>query len=523
MSTATLPAPPASPSTDAPAGTPTTHRALVLTALVMASFMSSIEATIVATAMPNIAAKIGGFGLYAWVFSSYLLMQATVTPLFGKLADVYGRKPTFLVGLGIFLVGSVLCGFAPSMGMLVLFRLVQGIGAGAVQPLTMILVGDLYSLEERPRVQGVLGAVWGLSSVVGPLAGGLIVAHADWHWVFWLNVPFGILAGLLAWRYLHERVERHPAPVDVAGASLLFVGVSAFMLALTQSTAWGWSAAGALLLVAGGAFVAFLRQERRAPDPLMHLELWQDRLIRTANTATFLAGGVMIGLISFLPTYVQGVLGGSALAAGFSLTGMTLGWPIAAFIGGRLLLTLGARTTSRIGALALLVGTLVVALGAPHGAGWAAAGSFFVGFGLGFVSTTYIVVIQTSVGWRQRGAATASNMLMRLLGSTVGAALFGGLLNVRLTAYLDARGLAESVPMDRIRDLFGEGAPAAAGPALPPAALTALHDGLAIALGTVFWALVAFAAALVVVAWNLPDLPRAADARDVNPGDALGH
>ena len=480
----------------------------MLVALVMASFMSSIEATIVATAMPNIAAKIGGFGLYAWVFSSYLLMQATMTPLFGKLADVFGRKPVLLVGLAIFLAGSVLCGFAPTMGLLVLFRLVQGIGAGAVQPLTMILVGDLYSLEERPRVQGVLGAVWGLSSILGPLAGGLIVAHADWHWVFWLNVPFGLVAAWLAWRYLHETVERHEAKVDVGGAALLFVGVSAFMLALTQGTAWGWPTAGALLALTAALLVAFLRLERHVPDPLMHLELWQDRLIRIANTATFLAGAVMIGLISFLPTYVQGVLGGSALAAGFSLTGMTLGWPISAFIAGRLLLSIGARATSRVGAVSLLAGTLVVALGAPFGAAWAAFGSFLVGFGLGFVSTTFIVVIQTSVGWRQRGTATASNMLMRLLGSTVGAAIFGGLLNVRLHAYLDARGLGDAVPIDRIRDLFAEGAPASAADALSPTALAALHDGLAVSLGSVFWGLVAFAAALVLIAWHLPNLSR---------------
>ncbi len=229
----------------------------------------------------------------------------------------------------------------------------------------------------------------------------------------------------------------------------------------------------------------------------------------------------MIGLISFLPTYVQGVLGSSALAAGFSLTGMTLGWPISAFIAGRLLLTLGARLTARVGGLSLLAGTLVVALGAPHGALYAAAGSFLVGFGLGFCSTTFMVAIQTSVGWRQRGAATASNILMRLLGSTVGAALFGGLLNVRLHAYLAARGLGETVPIDRLRDLIGEGAHTS-GPALPPAALAALHDGLAVSLQTVFWGLVGFAALLTLIAWYLPNLDRTEIPQEVDFGETAG-
>lgn len=485
---------------------PATHRPLVLAALVMAAFMSSIEATIVATAMPSIAATLGGFSLYAWVFSSYLLMQATMTPVFGKLADLYGRKPTLLAGLAIFLVGSVLCGFAPSMGALVAFRLVQGIGAGAVQPLTVIIIGDLYPIEKRARVQGLMSTVWGVSSIAGPLAGGLLLASAGWPWVFWINVPFGIAAAFLAWRYLHEDIEAKQPSVDYVGAGLLFAGVAALTLGLTQGGVWGAGPASGLIALAAAGLVLFVRYERRVREPLMHMELWANPLIRLANTATFLTGCVMIGLITFLPTYVQGVLGASALAAGFSLTGMTLGWPISAVIAGRLLLTLGARGTSRIGGVTLLAGTLVVALGARHGALYAGIGSFLVGTGLGFVGTTFIVSIQSSVGWAQRGVATASNLLMRLLGSTVGAAVFGGLLNVILQRHLDARGLGDTVPLDRLRDLLGEGA--APGAALTPSALGALHDGLAVGLQAVFWGIVALAAIALVVCWRIPDLDR---------------
>ena len=496
-------------SLDAAPAPRTTHRPLVLAALVMAAFMSSIEATIVATAMPSIASKLGGFSIYAWVFSSYLLMQATMTPVFGKLADLFGRKPTFLAGLTIFLVGSVLCGFAPSMGALVVFRLIQGIGAGAVQPITMVIIGDLYNLEERARVMGYMSTVWGVSSIAGPLAGGLIVANMGWPWVFWLNVPFGVLAALLAVRYLHEQVETREPSVDYAGAALLFVGVAALMLALTQGGVWGAGPAAALAGLALVVLAVFVAVERRARDPMMHLELWRHRLIRLANTATLLAGGVMIGLITFMPTYVQGVLGASALAAGFSLTGMTLGWPVSAYAAGRLIVTRGVRTTTRIGGVTLVAGTLVVALLARHGALWAGMGSFLVGLGMGFVGTTFMAAIQTSVGWAQRGVATASNILMRLLGATLGAAAFGGVLNLSLRSYVAERGLTGRVSIEQLRDLLGEGGAASRQ---SQEVLATLHDGLAVSLQYVFWGIVVLAVLTLLICWRVPELERPAEA-----------
>ena len=283
-------------------------------------FLAAIEGTIVATAMPSIAARLGGFSLYSWVFSSYLLMQAVTTPVFGKLADLYGRKPVFIVGVSIFLVGAVLCGFAQSMGMLVAFRFVQGIGAGAVLPMSATLAGDLYSLKERGRIQGYLASVWGISSILGPLAGGIIVDHVDWHWIFWLNLPFGVISiALIAW-FLHETVEHRSRSIDFAGAGLLLAGLSAAMLALTQAEDWGARWALALALGAAVTLFLFLRQQRSAPDPMMHFELWSNPIIRLGNLAILCAGIAMIGLITFLPTFVQGVLGGSALAAGFTLS-----------------------------------------------------------------------------------------------------------------------------------------------------------------------------------------------------------
>ena len=228
----------------------------MLAALVVAMFLAAIEGTIVATAMPSIAARLGGFSLYSWVFSSYLLMQAVTTPIFGKLADLYGRKPVFIAGVTIFLLGAVLCALSTSMGMLVAFRFIQGIGAGAVLPMSTTLAGDLYSLQERGRIQGYLSSVWGISSILGPLAGGLIVQNIAWQWIFWLNIPFGVISLILIVLFLHESVEQRKRSVDFTGAALLLTGLSALMLALTQAQDWG--ARSSLVLAAFAVAILFL-------------------------------------------------------------------------------------------------------------------------------------------------------------------------------------------------------------------------------------------------------------------------
>jgi len=482
-----------------------THRSLVLSALVLAMFLAAIEGTIVATAMPSIAAKLGGFSLYSWVFSSYLLMQAVTTPIFGKLSDLFGRKPVFIAGVVIFLVGSALCGFAGSMGSLVAFRFVQGIGAGAVLPISVTLAGDLYTIAERGRIQGYFSSVWGVSSIVGPLVGGLIVQNADWHWIFWLNIPFGVVSIALIALFLHEGVHHEERSIDFAGAALLLTGLSALMLALTQAESWGVERAGALLAASLVLLFLFVLQERRAPDPMMHMELWGNRIIRLGNLAILAAGIAMIGLISFLPTYVQGVLGRTALVAGFTLSAMSIGWPLASVVAGRLFVRLGVRSIVRMGALSAFLGALCIALFAHHGPVVAGLGAFAMGVGFGLLNTTFIVAIQTSVPWQQRGVATASNMLMRNLGNALGASLLGGVLNLHLSAYLDRRGLAGRVSLDSVRDLVGEGG--ARGATLDAGTLRLLQGGLSESLRLVFWGVFLAVLITLVLSWRVPDLP----------------
>ena len=426
---------------------PVLRRPLVLASVVAAVFTIAVEATIVSTAMPQIVAQLGDLHLYTWVFSAFLLTQTATTVVFGKMADTYGRRPVLLVGITVFLAGSLLCGLSWSMGSLIAFRLLQGVGAGAIQPVALTVVGDLYSVEERGRIQGYLASVWGISSVLGPLAGGLIVKYLSWSWVFWINLPIGAaaMAGLAL--FLHERVVRERRSVDVAGAALFTATIAALMLALAElGTSSRLAGVGAACCVVGALLFAW--QERRAADPMLAVGLWARRPIATANLATLLSGMTIIGLTSFVPMYVQGVLGQSALVAGFALTAMVLGWPIGATVAARNFARFGIRSTLLAGAALLPVGAVVFPLLGPGmSPAVAGVGSAVVGLGMGLLSTSAIVLIQDSVGWAERGVATASNIFARNLGSTLGATALGAVLNVGLAR----RGAVSS---DQIRQLL---------------------------------------------------------------------
>ncbi|MRG85872.1 MFS transporter [Salinibacillus xinjiangensis] len=404
-------------------------------------FMAAIEGTIVSTAMPSIVADLGGFSYFSWVFSIFLLMQAVTIPIYGKLADLFGRKPVYFLGVIIFLVGSILCGLATSMPLLIAFRFIQGIGAGAVQPIASTIVGDIYSIEERSKIQGYLASVWGISSIVGPALGGIFVEYIHWAWVYWINIPFGILSLIGISLYLHENVEKKKHSIDYVGSGLLFVSISALMLAFIQGgVAWSWTSLPSLFLMA--LFVLgmglFLLQEKRALEPMMPLKLWRNPIIVISNVGSLTTGMIMIGVISFIPTYVQGVMGYSAIVGGFSLAMMSIGWPVSATIAGKVLIRLGYLKNALIGGFGLIIGSILLITSEPaFGPIWVGIGSFFIGVGMGFTTTTFTVSVQSSVEWRVRGVATASNMFMRIVGNTVGISLMGGILNTRLAHFLE--------------------------------------------------------------------------------------
>jgi EmrB/QacA subfamily drug resistance transporter len=469
---------------------PAVRRPFVLAAVMAASFMIAIEATIVSTAMPQIASQLGDLQLYSWVFSSFLLAQTATTVVFGKLADLYGRRSVLLVGIGIFIIGSVLCGMAWSMPSLIAFRLIQGLGAGAIQPVSITVIGDLYPAHERGRVQGWLASVWGVSSVAGPLAGGLIIQHVSWAWIFWINVPIGLAAAAGFFLFLKETVSAQERSVDVAGASLFTIAVAALMVALTEMGAADTSLALTAGLVFAVAAVLFVLQERRARDPMIAFALWTHRSIAATNAATLFSGMAVIGLTTFLPMYVQAVMGHSPLVAGFMLTAMVLGWPIAATLGARNFARFGLRPILIAGAALLPVGAIPFVLLSPTMSPLVAGlGSLVMGFGMGLFSTAAIVLIQDSVGWSERGAATASNLFARNLGSTLGATVLGAVLNASL-----ARGHSGSLEqVQRLLDHHGAAIDAAASRA-----------GLAHGLHLTFWGVFLIAAATLALSAFVP-------------------
>ena len=459
---------------------PETRRPLVLAAVMAAMFMIAIEATIVSTAMPQIAGQLGDLHLYAWVFASFLLTQTATTVVFGKLSDLYGRRPVLLFGIVVFLLGSLLCGLAWSMPSLILFRLIQGVGAGAIQPVSLTVVGDLYSARERGRIQGYLASVWGISSVAGPLVGGLIIGHLSWPWIFWINLPIGVVAAALFLRFLHEGVERRSRQIDALGAALFTAAIAAL-----------WPAVGFVV-----AAILFVIQERRAADPMLDIRLWMQRPIATANTATLLSGMTVIGLTAFLPMYVQGVLRQSPLIAGLTLTLMVLGWPIGATTAARSFVRFGLRPILLVGATLLPLGAIAfVVLGPASSPIVAAGGSVVMGLGMGFLSTAAIVIIQDSVAWAQRGAATASNIFARNLGSTLGATVLGAVLNYRLAHPSSG----PTVNSDQLRRLLDDPASLGAGG-------DAIRDGLQHALHGTFWTVFAVAVLTLLLSLLVPQV-----------------
>lgn len=462
-------------------------RPFILVAVLLAMFLNAIEGTIVSTAMPAIVNELGGFAQYSWVFSGYLLMNTVTVLIYGKLSDLFGRKPVFLFGMILFLIGSILCGFAETMNQLILFRFIQGFGAGAIAPVAMTIIGDLYDEKERARLQGYLSSVWGISAIMGPALGGLIVETLTWRLIFWMNIPFGLLSIMGIWFFLHEQIEKKKRAIDYKGTVLLTLGISTFMLILVEGgVKWPWNSwpIWLLSLLVMFSFFFFVRAEKKAIEPMMPFTIWQERPIFIANLVSLLTGIMIIGLSSFLPTFVQGVMERSPTVAGFTLTAMSIGWPIASTLSGRMMLRIGFQATSLIGGAALMIGSLVLVLMKPEGGPLIAAiGSFFVGIGMGLTSTAFIVLIQNMVTWEQRGIATASNMFMRNVGNTIGAALLGGIMNSRFQAYLTDHTLPEeNVTLDMANQLLDSEARAQ----LPNHVVMILQTGLTVSLQTVY-------------------------------------
>jgi len=401
-----------------------------MAAVLLAIFMVAIDAYIVATAMPTIVSDLGGFHLFSWAFAAFLLAQAVTIPIYGRLADLYGRKRVFFAGTSLFLLGSALCGLAWGMLPLVLFRALEGIGAGAIQPIATTIVGDIYTPVERARMQGYVSGMFGVAAVIGPTLGAFVVEHVSWSLVFWVNIPIGIATFIMFGLYLHENREPRRHSIDYLGSALLMLGIGAPMLALVLI---GNSDAVTLaILTIGGlaALATLAAHERHAAEPMLSLKLWRNRVVAVGCLAGFFNGALMMAVSGFLPTYVQGAMGGDATASGIVLAVSSVAWAFASMAAGRLMIRTSYRLAASIGGLTLIAGSIMlIALTPASGFLWAGTGALLLGAGMGFCNTAFIVSVQASVGWAERGMATSSAMFMRIVGQSVGAAVFGAILN----------------------------------------------------------------------------------------------
>ncbi|GAA4158837.1 MDR family MFS transporter [Gryllotalpicola daejeonensis] len=417
------------------------ERGPVLLSQMLATGLVALDSTIIATASTSIAKDLGHFQQLPWLFSVYLLAQAVVVPIYGRLADVLGRKNTLLFGIAVFLLGSILCGAAWSMPVLIAARVIQGLGAGAVMPVSMTITADLYTLQERAKVQGYLASVWAIASVVGPTLGGVFAQFGLWRWIFWINLPLGAVAVFMLWRSYHEkRAAGEREPIDYLGAVLLGAGTTMLLLGLLeggQSWAWGSALGVGIFLLAAVLLAAFVYVELRTEHPIFSLALLKRRVIAASTIASLMVGVVVLGLSTYVPIYAQNVLGFGALIAGLALAALTIGWPAAASQAGRLYLRWGFRVTSVVGSLLVVVGTALTLLLGAHSSIWLVAlFCFVIGCGMGFTAVPSLIAAQSSAGPNERGAVTGTNMFARSMGSAIGVAIFGAIVNSRVTLNL---------------------------------------------------------------------------------------
>ncbi|KAB1109236.1 MDR family MFS transporter [Micromonospora aurantiaca] len=430
---------------------------LLMFGLMTGMLLAALDQTIVGTALPTIVGELGGINHYSWVVTAYLLASTASTPLYGKMADLYGRRPVFLFSIGMFLLGSLLAGLSQDMTQLIVTRGVQGLGAGGLMTLAFTIISDVVSPRERGRYQGLFGAVFGVSSVAGPLVGGYF-AENNWRWIFYINVPLAILAIVVCWHVMRlVPFERREHTVDWIGAALLVAGVSCLLLALSWGGAeYAWGSGVIVGLFAAGAVlgVLFVVQEARTKEPILPLRLFRSATFALANGAGFVLGLVMFGSIIFIPLYLQIVKGASPTRSGLLMLPMMAGVIVTSVLTGRAMSRIGRYKWFPVaGAAVLVVGMLLFQQLQVATSLWLAFGYMVViGVGLGLCMQSLILAVQNAVSVRDLGAGTSSATFFRSLGGSFGVAILGAVLSSRLTAEMSARlpgALAQLPPEQR--------------------------------------------------------------------------
>lgn len=461
---------------------------LITLGILLSLFLASMEGTVVATAMPTIVAQLGGLSIYSWVFSIYMLTSTTTVPIYGKLSDLFGRRLVYIISMVLFLVGSVLCAQARTMEQLILFRAFQGIGAGGVLPLAFTIIGELFTLEQRTRMQGLFSGVWGVSAVIGPLIGGFLVDQISWHWVFLINIVPGVLASGLVWfAWKGTRGEaKTRAAIDIPGAVFLTLGVLSLLLGLNElGTLVGWVS----LAAAAALFAGLMWAERRAADPILPLHLFRDRLFTVSILHGVMSGWAMFGSTAYIPLFVQAVLGTTATQAGIALTPMSLSWTLASILGSHLLLKVGYRSLSLFGMVMLVAGAfLMTTIGVHTSEISVMIYTAMMGVGMGLSIPAFLIAVQSTVRRTELGVATSTLQFSRSIGGTLGVSVMGAFLSSRLFALLSATGInANAISLNSLLDPLASTAASATLEA-------PLRTALAVAIANLF--IIALAAAV---------------------------
>jgi len=421
-----------------------TRKKNIVIALMVAMFLGAVEGTVVTTAIPTIVKDLHGFEIISLVFSIYLLTSAISTPIYGKLSDQFGRKNVLSIGIVIFLIGSILCGLSKSMYMLIAFRALQGLGAGSIFTITYTIIGDEFSLEERPKVQGGIGTVWGVASLLGPFLGGFLINVLSWHWIFFINIPFGILSIVLLQKSLKETFEKKKVKIDFAGIIVLSISMMMFLNIFLDSGSFGLQKNVFIILSIGATallLILFYFIERKAKEPIIPFEIFTKTIINV-NLISFLLSAILIGVDVYMAIYIQNILGFSPTVSGLAMAPMSVAWLMSSVILGKCIMTYGEKTVIMISVFTLFISTLLFAtLNVNTALPLVVLFSFVMGFGLGGAFTTLTIVVQTSVEYNKRGAATATNSLLRTLGQTIGVSIFGGIFNADIANYFNKIGI----------------------------------------------------------------------------------
>jgi len=472
------------------------RRYAILVGVLIGMFIAALEATVVGTAMPTVIASLGGLEHYSWVFSAYLVTSTVTVPVWGKLSDLYGRRLLYQIGIGVFLLGSLLSGISTSMTELIIFRAIQGLGAGALVPLGMTIIGDIFSVAERAKMQAFFSGVWGLSSVIGPFIGGFITDQLSWRWVFYVNLPIGIVTALVMGFALKEPKLTSKPSIDYAGASILMIAISLLMLVLVESgsaTDMFSPMNIGLLFVSIALLVLFYFIEKRAVDPMIPFDLFRNRTVAVSVAAGFLAGIAMFGAISFIPLFSQGALGSTATEAGSLLTPLMLSWVTMSVIGGRLMLKISYRNIAITGFLVLVSGFVALSLfqrTTPKY--WLYVDLCLVGAGLGLTMLTLLIAVQEAVERSRLGIATSMNQFSRSIGGAIGVAIMGTVLTIGLSIQIGHLSTGENSVLTKEQAVAFEQNPNVlidpeARATIPPETLVQLQTAMASAIRPVFW------------------------------------